>query len=54
MPRHAFEKSLAILAADNQGEGIICGKKTAYILETAHEAVYAYTHQYYHRLARVP
>ena len=54
MPRPAFEKALAILAADHQGEGIICGKKSAYILETAPETFYNYTHQYYHRLARVP
>lgn len=45
---------MAILAADHQGEGIICGKKSAYILETAPETFYNYTHQYYHRLARVP
>ncbi len=54
MPRQAFEKALAILAADPQGEGIICGTKSAYILETAPEAFYTYTHQYYHRLASVP
>lgn len=54
MPRPAFEKALAILAADHQGEGIICGKKSAYILETAPETFCNYTHQYYHRLARVP
>lgn len=45
---------MAILAADHQGEGIICGKKSAYILETAPETFYNYTHQYYHRLAIVP
>ncbi|ATC61403.1 MAG: Cof-type HAD-IIB family hydrolase [Lactococcus raffinolactis] len=54
MPRQAFERALSILAADHQGEGIICGIKSAYILETAPETFYNYTHQYYHRLARVP
>ncbi|GAX48382.1 hypothetical protein RsY01_2004 [Lactococcus reticulitermitis] len=54
MPHYVFEKALAILVADYQGEGIICGKKSAYILETAPETFYNYTYQYYYRLARVP
>jgi Cof subfamily protein (haloacid dehalogenase superfamily) len=54
MPRASFETALAILATDARGQGLICGKKSAYVLATAPETFYKYANQYYHRLERVP
>lgn len=52
MARETVATALSVLATYADSHGIVCGKKTAYILETEPSDFYHYTHLYYYRLKK--